>query len=81
MAIGQIIRATKHASSPTDTSYYSPWFPAGGNQAVFTCDVIAAQGLSYFKITVQTKNSEQSDKDRTPSSRTTGVRRRSRSAP
>ncbi len=54
----------------SDTSsvkiYYSPWMPAGGNGATMCCEVVAAHRLDGFDITVQTKNSDQSDKDATP---------------
>lgn len=60
MPIGQTLRAP---TSATEVTYFSPWFSRGGNKCTLTCDVIASDGLTHFKIAVQTKNSEQSDKD------------------
>ena len=58
------IGQTVMAGDGTGTTYYSPWFPRGGNQGNFVCDLIATNKMSSFNIQVQTKNSEDSDKDR-----------------
>lgn len=51
----------------TTVAFYSPWFPRGGNLAKFTCQVFASADISgggeAFKITVETKNVDDSDKD------------------
>lgn len=57
MLIGDSI----HANSGETKTYYSPWFPRGGNGGNFSCQVIAQGHLASFEITVQTKNSEQPD--------------------
>lgn len=63
MILGQLLDGV----SATTTTYYSPWFPRGGNLAKFTCQVFAFDGLSgggeKLQIGVETKNSEESDKD------------------
>lgn len=62
MILGQLLDGTPN----TTTAYFSPWFPRGGNLAKFTCQVFASESLSggseFFRILVQTKNSEDSDK-------------------
>lgn len=60
MIIGQVLMCTDNSAVKT---YYSPWMPSEGNCAVMCCDVIACNLLSACAITVQTKNSDQSDKD------------------
>jgi hypothetical protein len=63
MLLGQLLNGKPN----TTVTYYSPWFPRSGNLAQFTCQVFGSEGLSggseAFKISVQTKNLEQSDKD------------------
>lgn len=59
MIIGQLLDGNEDGS----TTYYSPWFPRGGNRAVFACEVINTDQLLSFAVSVQTKNSESSDKD------------------
>jgi hypothetical protein len=62
-----IIGQTLSSQSTSGTTYYSPWFPRGGNAAVFSCEVIAsadtANDIDTFTIQVETKNQEDSDKD------------------
>jgi hypothetical protein len=58
MIIGQVLQGVEQKGT-----YYSPWMSAGGNLAVMSCEVIDSQGLESFKVSVQTKNSEDSDKD------------------
>lgn len=57
MIIGQVLQAID-----TTAVYYSPWMSAEGNLAVISCEVVASN-LGAFAITVQTKNTEDSDKD------------------
>jgi hypothetical protein len=63
MLLGQLLDGKPNATA----TYFSPWFPRGGNLAKFTCQVFASESLSGggegFKISVETKNSEDSDKD------------------
>lgn len=43
-------------------TFYSPWFRSAGNGAEMTLDIIAINGSGAdITVTVQTKNSEQSD--------------------
>ncbi len=56
-----LIGTTIHANAGQTKTYYSPWFPRGGNGSYFSCQVIAQGQLASFEITVQTKNSEQAD--------------------
>ena len=62
MILGQLLNGTPS----TTTVFFSPWFPRGGNLAKFTCEVFASEGLGggseFFRISVQTKNTEDSDK-------------------
>lgn len=58
MIIGQLLDGALGTST-----YYSPWFPRAGNLAVFACEVVQTDGSPSFKITVETKDSESSDKD------------------
>lgn len=62
MLLGQLLDGSKSKT----VTYFSPWFPRNGNAAVFTCQVFDGVGLSggsdVFRITVQTKNEEDSDK-------------------
>ena len=45
-------------------TFYSPWFPRGGNGASMTLDVIAINGTSTaIQVTVETKNSEDADNE------------------
>lgn len=60
MILGQLLDGGKSRTA----TYFSPWFPRGGNLATFTCQVFDSAGLSgtdKFQITVQTKNREDSD--------------------
>jgi hypothetical protein len=63
MILGQLLDGRPNAT----VTYFSPWFARGGNLAKFTCQVFALEALSGgsqgLKISVQTKNSEDSDKD------------------
>jgi hypothetical protein len=59
MIIGQVLQSVVQATK----TYYSPWIPTEGNLAVISCEVVDSEGLESFEITVQTKNSEDSDKD------------------
>jgi hypothetical protein len=59
MIIGQVLQGVEQ----TTVTYHSPWMPAEGNLAVMSCEVVDSQGLDSFDVTVQTKNSEDSDKD------------------
>ena len=63
MLIGQLFDGQPN----TTVKYYSPWFPRAGNLAKFTCQVFASESLSGggegFKISVETKNADQSDKE------------------
>ena len=58
MHIGQVIPATS-----TTTDHFTPWFPSLGNRAVFTFNLIETRGLDLLKVTIQTKNREDSDQD------------------
>ena len=62
-----IIGETLLSENSTDgDTYFTPWFPTGGNLAALTCEVIAVAGASKidsFKVQVQTKNKEDADKD------------------
>ena len=64
MIIGQALLSQ---NSTTGNVYYSPWFPRGGNKAVFSCELIASadttNDIDAFNIEVETKNAEDSDKD------------------
>ena len=64
MIIGQALLSQ---DSTSGNVYYSPWFPRGGNKAVFSCEVIASANttsdIDTFHVQVQTKNAEDSDKD------------------
>ena len=42
--------------------YYSPWFARGGNLAEMVADIIQISAGCSVEVTVETKNSEQSDK-------------------
>ena len=59
MIIGQVLQV----QVGTNQTYYGPWSSAEGNLAVVSCEVIQTAGLAGFEITVQTKNTEDSDKD------------------
>ena len=45
--------------------YYSPGFPREGNWASFACDIVDSEDIDLFEVEIQTKNSEDSDKDST----------------
>ena len=63
MIIGVNLRSDDSTNGDT---YFSPWFPRSGNKAVFSCDLINAApsgNIDEFSVQVQTKNSEDSDKD------------------
>ena len=60
MIIGETLMSS--GSSQVKT-YYSPWMPAEGNLAIVSCEVATTSNLTSFTVTVQTKNSRQSDKD------------------
>jgi hypothetical protein len=66
MIIGQVLHAAPSASppSPATTTYFTTWFSSGGNLIGVACDVIQTQGLSAFKITVETKLREDDDNSR-----------------
>ena len=59
MIIGEVLQGI----SGTAKTYFGPWMPADGNLAVMSCEVIQTDGMDNFNVTVETKNSEQSDKD------------------
>lgn len=59
MIIGQVLMSPEE----TLTTYYGPWVTAEGNLAVVACEVINTENVESFSVTVQTKNSEESDKD------------------
>lgn len=61
MILGQLLDGI----ASTTSTYFSPWFPRGGNLAKFTCQVFEFDEIDKFQISVQTKNSEDSDKDAT----------------
>lgn len=42
-------------------TYYTPWFPRGGDSAVFAFDVTAMTGNATVDVYAQTKNSETPD--------------------
>ena len=45
-------------------TYYSPWFPRMGTRATFGCNVVAASpGVDSFEIQVQTKRSEDDNRE------------------
>ena len=61
MIIGETLFSEDSADGDT---YFSPWFPRGGNLMACTCEVIqvaAGANISAFTIQVQTKNKDQSD--------------------
>jgi hypothetical protein len=63
MFIGESLHASS-LDSQSPTTYYGAWFDTRGNGAEFVCNVVAHRGLADpdgCKITVQTKNSEDSD--------------------
>lgn len=62
MIIGQVLMATDNSGVKT---YYGPWMPSEGNCAVMCCEVVATYQLQSFAVTVQTKDSDESDKDAT----------------
>ena len=43
--------------------YFSPWFPRGGNAAIFQFDMIVAYNMSSVTVDIETKNTEDDDKD------------------
>jgi hypothetical protein len=55
-----IIGETLFAEGESAT-YYTPWFPRGGDNAVFAFDIIARSNVSTLTVTAQTKNSEDTD--------------------
>src|SRR5882672_2053685 len=60
MIIGQTLQSV---DTSVVKNYYSPWMPANGNLALVSCEVVDTNNLQGFTITVQTKNSLDSDKD------------------
>lgn len=47
-----------------DPVYYSQWFPRQGDQAIFTVELLAvASEAMGFVMTVETKNSDETDGD------------------
>jgi hypothetical protein len=56
MIIGETIWAPQGDSQ----TYYTPWFPRGGDELVGACEVIHALNATV-SVTVQTKNSEMTD--------------------
>ena len=63
MIIGKTIFARITDAPIEESEYYSPWFPANGNRAAFTVQFVAGSNIDSFDVWVQTKTSEQSDKD------------------
>lgn len=60
MIIGETLMSSDNSTVKT---YFGPWMAAEGNLAVVACEVVNTTNLQSFTVTVQTKNSEQSDKD------------------
>jgi hypothetical protein len=62
-----LIGVTIQSDSTGGDIYFSPWFPRGGNSAVFACEMIACadttNDIDTFTVQVQTKNAEDSDMD------------------
>ena len=57
MLIGETITA----EDTTGTTVYTPWFPRQGNNVTSTVDVIAISSGANLAITLQTKNSDETD--------------------
>ena len=55
--IGDTVFEGADSSTTPKSSLYSPWFPRGGDAAVFTLEVISINGLTLTWV-VETKNSE-----------------------
>jgi hypothetical protein len=54
MILGQTLLAAKNDTK----TYYTPWFPRGGNSAEFSCEIFEYSENCTVNVTVQTKNSE-----------------------
>jgi hypothetical protein len=57
MILGQTLLAAKNDTK----TYYTPWFPRGGNSAEFSCEIFEYSENCTVNVTVQTKNSEDND--------------------
>jgi hypothetical protein len=47
-----------HADVADTTTLYSPWFPRGGDQGIFTYEVMVIIGGGAFSVDVLDKNTE-----------------------
>jgi hypothetical protein len=56
MFIGTPLLATS-----TGNTYYTPWLARGGDSLTAACEIMQSSGISSMKISVATKNSEQTD--------------------
>lgn len=54
MLVGQSLRGS-------GTTVYSPWFPRGGNQGLFSAEALLADGGGGVTVTVESKNTEDID--------------------
>lgn len=60
MLIGQTLAAPATGGGAI---YYSPWFPRGGNAGVFQLDLMEVVDMSTVQFAIETKNTEDDDKD------------------
>jgi hypothetical protein len=47
-----------HAANGGTTTLYSPWFPRGGDEGVFTYELMVSEGGGTFSVDVLDKNTE-----------------------